>query len=309
MDNGFVKFAYDCRDFDATVIPTQGRLDAGPLLGDLDVDLSVDDITALAANGAGEAVAKRILHLIQTPVTRFVRTLRTHFGQYWLSDWPSFDSRSHTIQVALTAISLRWQPDGEGNWQTVEVGERRLMLAGSTPGKGHYAKFLTRDDWEELKCLAKDYDPTQATVQIGVTHEALDRGDLKLALIDAATACELVIYECLQLKPALPAFAGLEAFLNLPLKTQLSTLVVARCPGAVADHLQAALNALKMRNDVVHDGWTPDDSASGAVAGLLHLLSCLLRPLPFKFPSADASNHIAPFEEWEAVRLSVADGY
>jgi hypothetical protein len=127
-----------------------------------------------------------------------------------------------------------------------------------------------------------------------------------MALIDAATACELVIYECMHLKPALPA-SGLDAFLNLGLRSQLSTLIVARCPDAVANHLPAALRALQMRNDIVHDGAPPGQGARDAVAAVLYLLGRLLRPLPFKFPSADDSNQFAPASDWDAVR--VPEGY
>src|SRR5437763_17048415 len=61
MENGFIKFADREHTLDRSVIPMQGMLEAGPLLGDLTIDLSDNDVDMLSQGGAAsESIARRI---------------------------------------------------------------------------------------------------------------------------------------------------------------------------------------------------------------------------------------------------------
>src|ERR1700730_6620666 len=78
MEHGFIRFALNERNFDPAVIPRQAVLDAGPLYGQIDIELDDKDVDALRnQSGGAEPVAKRLLRLIQQPVARLIRTLRT----------------------------------------------------------------------------------------------------------------------------------------------------------------------------------------------------------------------------------------
>ena len=99
MDGAFFQFAHKEQSFDPTVVSRQGVLEAGPLYGQLDIDLSEEDIAGLRESSEhGQTVAKRILHLIHAPTSKLITTtLRTHYGQYWLEEWKPWDSRKNSL--------------------------------------------------------------------------------------------------------------------------------------------------------------------------------------------------------------------
>ena len=159
------------------------------------------------------------------------------------------------------------------------------------PRESYYEEFLSQEDWRSLEALVNSREPTPAAIQICITHEALDRGDLRLALIDGVTACELCLNEALRCGEPSSA-RTMQAFWNLPLAAQLVSVATARNISTSAGDIEAALKALELRNKVVHEGWTPRSSrdVQPAVESLLRTLRALLAPLPFKFASADMAN-------------------
>ena len=91
----------------------------------------------------------------------------------------------------------------------------------------------------------------------------------------------------------------MQAFWNLPVAAQLVSVVTVHSGSLPAQDLEAALNALELRNKVVHEGWTPVSAKDvhPAVEGLLRTLRALLAPLPFKFASAEGANAMFPSSE------------
>lgn len=114
MEGAFIKYARGETAFDSSTIEKQGSLNGGPLRGQLDADLDDEDITAIQAPSEhGERVARRIIQAIDTPVSSFVEILRTNYGQYWLTPWPSWDSRIHSVQAALSFRGVRLVSENE----------------------------------------------------------------------------------------------------------------------------------------------------------------------------------------------------
>ena len=67
------------------------------------------------------------------------------------------------------------------------------------------------------------------------------------------------------------------------------------------DDLNQTIDAIEMRNKVVHDGWEPASpkEVKAALRGLMGLTMLLLPESGFKFPRAKLGNRIMPEENWE----------
>lgn len=299
MEGQMIRFEHRVTSFDSATIPKQGMLAGGPLYGRLVCDLSADDAAALANGGErAERIGKRLLQLVETPGIRLVGVLRRQFGQHWLRDWAPWDSRRGSIQSALSAIQLEWKgPGGDWpEWQPVRVGRHEVVLNGSVPAARDFLEFVTEADWRLMEHLVNEARSSPAVEYLGMAHENL-ASNLRLALIDSVTACELALSECLG---GAPEFSKqLERFWNLPLPSQLVAAVAAKGLRLEASVLTDALAAIKLRNQVVHEGWSPTESgARQAVKGMLLTVQALLGVWPMKFPRL-AGNWVRPETDWE----------
>lgn len=179
----------------------------------------------------------------------------------------------------------------------MNVGKAFATVITTFGSPSRLNQLVTATDWQEIRALVQRYKPSPAAVQIGLAHAALDSGDLKLALIDGGTACEVSLNECLR-SPAKSVMKALQSFWTLPLAGQLAAVTMLKCPDWTPKQLEDALTALHLRNRVVHEGWSPQPEKDVHVAlmALLHLLARLLDPIPFKFPTLDPSNCV--LDEW-----------
>ena len=106
IDNGWIKFSYKRREVDPKIIPTQAILDAGPLLGLLEIrGVAEEELTPLRENKVGDAryisLAKKVVKLLHPTVARFLNILRTNYGQYWIQDLDYRDGACHLDNIFL----------------------------------------------------------------------------------------------------------------------------------------------------------------------------------------------------------------
>src|SRR5262249_1992116 len=145
----------------------QGKLDGGFLRGELEVrNVSDDVLTVIQANSIGKeeyiAFGKRVIKLIYPPVSKLVRILRTNFGQYWLQEIDTWDSRRQTLGSYCSNHRILWSSDRGANWQNFVPDERTVYIHGATitVGGTRFDEFLTQGDWEALKTWVDgDYEP------------------------------------------------------------------------------------------------------------------------------------------------------
>ncbi len=112
-DGTFLHWDRDGKDFDESIMRRQGKLEAGPLYGEMHYPYVTDaEMAALEKNPKGLkdsfgqdnendpnylALAKRVIEVLQPRLSTFVATLRNQYGQYWLTQVQPWDSRSSTL--------------------------------------------------------------------------------------------------------------------------------------------------------------------------------------------------------------------
>jgi hypothetical protein len=90
------------------------------------------------------------------------------------------------------------------------------------------------------------------------------------------------------------------AFFQMPLQTQI-TMVALSVGEASTQDIEHTIKAIKMRNDVIHEGWDPTENAKDELAGLLRTVSTLLPGPRFRFPQLHSGNTLAPEEKWRTI--------
>lgn len=124
MLGGLIRYDRSRKEVDATVIPRQGRLEAGNLRGKIELYHVPGDICAAIQQGQkGDALyvtfARRVTkEVLFPPVSRFINTLRSNYGQYWLQEFKPWDSRRETLGAYCREFLLEWSLDhGLARWR------------------------------------------------------------------------------------------------------------------------------------------------------------------------------------------------
>lgn len=203
------------RELDSAIMATQGILQAGPLCGELVLHaLTDEEIAPLRefvtneqrekSTGYYVRLGKRVVKLIQPPVTHFLDVLRINFGQYWLTTLESWDSRKESLgQYCSHTLNLRWGLDNEDTWERFIPTQLQGRIYATMRPDQHFLEYLSREDWAELQQVVGELKSPSLAARILVqTHRLRDQNDLRYALIEGVTALELALDDYLDHKLA-----------------------------------------------------------------------------------------------------------
>lgn len=297
---GFIEYDQARRDVDPSIMNRQGKLDAGPLSGLVEIEVTSEELTAIKGEKKNDdhymALGKRIVNKVIVPrVSQFIKLLRTHYGQYWLQDLEAWDSRNLSLGGYCATLGLFWSDDGGTNWRHFRPTE--TIFSATLFSGGDFGQFLTQEDWEQIKKYANEgFEPSLAALSLSSAHGHLDKRNYRLALIDGVVALELAVNDLIRRR-----FDGSEllsksisALMDLPLRTQIAALVqVAPQKVSVAD-LEGTIRAIESRNKVIHEAWDPDQRVRADVLALLKTAAFSIEGPAFKFPSCHSGNQLLP---------------
>jgi hypothetical protein len=292
--DSFLHYDSERAEVDVAIMRRQGYLHSGPLIGEGQyAHVSSSELAAVKNDHRGSedyiAVGKRVVEFLQPPVTAFLDLLRIQYGQYWLPELQRWDSRRQSLGNYCSSLSLRWRETAQESWRQFTPTEEMIRLTAYVTTPDQFAEYLTQDDW---KWIQANFQPTREQ-SLAVRHfvraqELMDLDHVSEAVIQATTGIELAI-------EAYARFRGVDVketkrFFKLPLEIQLSVLVA----GLVTKPtLENALQAIDLRNEIVHEGRTPDRNR--AVAQVRELTKCgqaLLGTPRFKTPELNLGNRM-----------------
>lgn len=294
---GFIEYDETRREVDPAIMHRQCKLDAGPLSGIAEVEVTSNEFNAVAGNKKGDtiylALGKRITsEIIVPPLSQFVKTLRTHFGQYWLSEIIPWDSRNISLGgYCASTLNLRWSSDSGKTWQDFRPDES--VYRATCHSGGNFDQYLTKDDWERLRQLAPNgLEPSLASITLGTAHGHLDERNFKFALIDGVLALELAIDDFIgrRLQGSGILEKSIASLKELPLRTQVVALAQTVPNSVSIADLEATVKAIDYRNKVVHDAWDPAANISGDILALFKTVCSLIDGPGFKFPACNSGN-------------------
>jgi len=311
VEEGLIKYDSKRREVDPSIVHVQGVLDSGPLFGLLIIrNLPEEQIEAIRTNKIGDPayieIGKRVVKLIHPPVSSFIDLLRINYGQYWLRNFEKWDSRYFGLGHYCSLIYLKWSLDEGVHWSDF-IPERNLAQSIKlqlTSGQD-YLQYLTEEDWHITIRSIHKHKPSLAEFLLSKSHELLDQGEIKYALVDAVTALEVAITE--YLKKKLNGFSGLNSLLSKFSQQNISnkdkiTIFAAFTESISVKDLEDCIKAIGWRNDVIHEGRElPEDidNVATITRKLQSVIGKIIAPPTVRFPTINSGNAIMPEEEWE----------
>lgn len=302
---GHIRFDYKRQEVDTKIIPMQAILDAGPLIGILEIrGLSSEELAPIQEKQVGDSkyitLGKKIVKKwVVPPVARFLDILRTNYGQYWIRKLEKWDSRKESLgSYCSSKLQLKWSLNGGRTWERFEPDKREVRLTVTV--RRNFREYLTEEDWHELsKVVEEEYDPSLAAFTLARTHLLLDQENLKHAFVEGVSALELALEEFIhqKLHGANSLHDSMSAFWNLSLPTRVITVatILGKPPLQI---IERATKAIDIRNRIVHEGYDPPDTSKQQLRDLLETVSTLLSGPQFRFPSANPGNALMSIEQW-----------
>lgn len=208
------------------------------------------------ANPQLASIKRRIAKAIGSGLGRLVDLLQTKYGQTWLPTPRHWDSRTNDVDAYLSRYDMHWL--SSGSWLKHPGGDWMYRL--HSDGGGVIGVFLTSDDWRGLGILAASRDELPPSMKLlQSSHRHYVNLEYRSAIIDAVTAIEMAIYERLRVDcgDQSGAIEGDANFDKMSLITKIR-LFASLLGISDAVTVQDACDIVAMRNEVVHEGRTPD---------------------------------------------------
>jgi len=300
-ENNEIHYDVQRKEVDPERLQWNRRLDAGPLSGRLIIkDVSAAEVQAMQASVLDDPdykrIGRRVVGLITETVGRLIRILKVNYGQYWLRDVCNWDSRSQSLGSFCSGLFLQWSLDGEVTWHEFLPTSR--TVSDSVQFLTDFSFYLDESDWRQVAAFcAAGYQPTVAGDVLAHAHRLLDQGQLRYAIVEGVSALEISLDEHVRNR-----YSGRarELLLNdakggdtrrLPVRT---ALIAGMIPGIDQADLESALKIINVRNEMVHEGKSPDPSVKSEVKALFRVVAGVLQQGQFKFPVLMAGKYIGP---------------
>lgn len=310
LDDQFIKYDSKNKLENEDTILKQGILDGGPLFGQIFVnDVSIELFQVLKDNKIGDThyivFGKKIVKEIIEHSTILVNIFRELYRQYWIGNDQNWDSRYQSLgSFCKWNLSLKYSIDNGRTWNDFIPDEERHELHLDSLISFDFSDFISNKDWIEIKSLfKKSFKPSIASIYITRAHETCDRGDLKKAFIESVTALEMALEYKLNGNKQLtnPILESVQSFTALPIKSQFSIFAL-ECGKVKSIEIENSLEAIKIRNKIVHEGYTPKKSEKSKLYSLLASISLMINEPVSKFPSSNRGNAIQSVKSWEKER-------
>lgn len=303
-DDSFIRFSRSRREIEQSTVDKQGCLYSGPLYGLLEIEnLPTKITTALKESRKGdEAYIKFTKSIIKNalykPVNKFIESLRVKMGQYWIRPMPKYDSRTQSIgYYSGSILGMKWRFARGRKWHIVDPDGPDTVKATFHVGKSpDYQQYMDKSDWESLK--QPDYKENNSDIFLLRSHRLCDSRDMRLAFIEGVTALELSIHEFIRERAVIkPLLESVESFYGLSLRSQL-TVLCAAIGSIPAQQIELSIQAIKIRNQIVHDGFVPKIANETELYALLKIVSLLTNKGVYKFPSKQFHFSSMSNENW-----------
>jgi hypothetical protein len=303
----YIEFDYGHEEVDPEMMDRQGVLDAGPLMGLLEMrGFTESEIAPIIKDETGAedyvSLGKRVIQDWIYPWTsKLINILRIRYGQYWIRELTEWDSRRESLGAYCRNLDMMWSIDNGSTWDKFIPNTQTVTLSGQIPSGKSFLQYLTQSDWEQVKEIANlDYEPSLVASKLIRAHQLRDQGEIKHAFIEGISALELAIEDHVDQKVGgrMVLKDGLDRFYKLPLREQVIVLAGRGVDDAL-DDIEHAIQAIEIRNSIVHEGYSPSSDDEDKLTGLFETTALLIEQ-DFRFPEKHYHNMlVARSEQWE----------
>jgi len=186
---------------------------------------------------------------------------------------------------------LRWREGPDQPWRKFKPTESHSTLHATPLPRRRHREYLTESDWRDIQSSIHSRSEVPLALRLlAKAHELREANQVSEALIQAVTGVEVAIEYFLKTRRQDGSKDAelQQGFFGLPLRTRLAVLM-AVVDSVPTGTLNAAVEAIRTRNDVVHEGALPGDIDSQLYA-LLECGRALLGLREMKTPVLYAGN-------------------
>lgn len=292
------------REVDPAIMRNQARLDGGPLVGQIKLDLKPEELTKLTGSEIGDDIrirlAQKLIDHIQPATGRLVDIVRTTYGQYWLPEFRPWDSRQQGLGFYCRhVLHLYWSFDSGSTWSEFVPDQPTVRV--HFPREPDYSQYITESDWRGVaKLAALPGKEPLAAMLISQSRNYLHSGDLRHAVIEGVSALDVAVNGFMRekLKGSGQLQKVAQSFFQLGLAAQ-AIIVMSSLGDISAEEMEIVARLVDVRNNVVHKGLTPSEDDANQLEALLKTTSKLIPGPVFKFPTLYYGNRVMSSDEWQ----------
>jgi hypothetical protein len=299
--NKTIIFSYAHPIVDTDFIQRQASLDGGPLFGQATFckvsEAAVEDIEKKNYKSKQyEAFAKDVVRIIYKTTSSFTNLLRSKYGQYWIAPIEEWDSRSTSLPEYCSFFNFQWSIDG-ATWGNFYLKGTSIRLNWGSPSERDLLESITKEDWNNIRGQIQGYQHSLEAEWLARSHEYFRLGQIRHAFIEGVTALEISLEKYYkQILSKLPkSEKRLQDLHHRSLQTKIAVLLID--PKFNEITITLALEAIEIRNQIVHEGYEPKASQTLACEHLLRLIGLLIFNDTTKLPKGNGGNRIYPKTE------------
>jgi len=281
-ESGLIKYDFNKKELKEDLIFRQGIIQGGPLFGELIISSNYQtNLTSQDLNNNDDIMqfSKSIVKIIALETQKILDILRYNFGHYWIIENINWDSRKCNLGFhCKNLLHLKLFDEENAIWLDLVPESPRATINLTSKISSDFSDYLTEKNWLKFKGLVNQgHSPSFAQKQLIKAFITLDSGDLEKAFIDAVTVLEIALdkyYKSINNKSEKigKLFNRIKDIGN---KEQLSNIFINHDTVATID-LEAAIDAIDIRNKIVHEGYTPRHDDKVKLEVLLKLNSLLI---------------------------------
>lgn len=298
-EGSFIRYDPNRKDINKSDIPKQAILDGGYLFGEIEFfNIDENKIDDLNNNKITESnykqIGKKIVKTIYNEVIDFLSIFKNIYGQYWIQFPEKWDYRSHSLgSYCRDILNASFYNSVSKSWEDFIPNEPIQHLVANIDTEKDYSIYITKTDWDKIKDIYREnFEEPKAIKYMQSAHASYDSGDYSNAFIEAVTSLESTIdaFYNKRMEGSDIIQEQLKSLKGLPYQKQFSSICIINqlCD---SDELKSALNAIDIRNKIVHEGLVVNSKKyTNDFYNLLNILLRMLEKSNIVFPERNPGN-------------------
>jgi len=234
-----------------------------------------------------------------------VNIFRELYRQYWIRNIENWDSRTKSLGTYCNYdLSMKYSLNNGKTWTKFQPDAHRHEIHVTSEISDDFSDYISKDDWIEIKSLfKKSFIPSMASVFLTQAFATCDKGDLKKSFIETVTALEIALECTIKKNPKITKtiIDSIQSFESLPLRAQFG-IIALLYNNINSKDIENSIKAIEIRNNIVHEGYSPKESERFFLNSLLVSISRIINEQVTKFPSINSGNCLMSIDSWEKLK-------
>lgn len=304
--DGWVTQDYKGASIELERVRRQAVLEGGPFFGSFTVEGASADLLAelrLKKFGAplGLAFAEQLVRAVINPhFVRTVASIRHLLGQYWLKPLYPWVGSLDSLGTFCQHIQMRWKTETD-DWQ-VFCPVLPMHTSVDAGDENPYVQLPDERRWLEIvSAIEHGYEPSLASQALVRAHALKERGDVRLAYVEATTALEVAVSETVRdaLLGSRELAIASQSFHGISFAARLA--IVAAFRSIPPGEIELCVRGYARRNSIAHEGTIESSENVAELEALLRVGRALLPGPQVAYPRLQTANEQRKNnEEWEA---------